>query len=96
MTKDEKKLWFYLKRDQFGVRFRRQYGIGTFIVDFYCPEKQLAIELDGLTHDSKQVQEKDALKTAFLRQHNITLLRYTSQQLYKEKEAVLRDIRTQL
>ena len=46
-TPQEQKLWFYLKSKNLGVKFRRQQGIGSYIVDFYCKEKNLIIELDG-------------------------------------------------
>lgn len=49
-TPHEVKLWARLRRDQLGYRFRRQYGIGNYIVDFYCPTKKLVVEIDGSQH----------------------------------------------
>lgn len=48
LTEEEYKLWFYLKGKNLGSKFRRQHGIGSYIVDFYCKEKNFVIELDGL------------------------------------------------
>ena len=53
-TMEEKMLWKYLRKDALGVRFRRQYGIGRYIVDFYCPKLRLVIELDGDQHYTKE------------------------------------------
>lgn len=47
ITLEEKILWKYLMRKQQKYKFHRQYGIGRYIVDFYCPRKKLVIELDG-------------------------------------------------
>lgn len=53
-TKTEKILWAFLKGKKLsGYKFRRQYGVGKYIVDFYCPQMKLAIELDGEMHDSE-------------------------------------------
>lgn len=46
-TPTEKLLWSKLKNSQLGFKFRRQYSVGGYILDFYCPTKKLAIELDG-------------------------------------------------
>ena len=47
MPQPERKLWFYIRRKQLGVKFRRQHSIERYIVDFFCCELKLAIELDG-------------------------------------------------
>jgi very-short-patch-repair endonuclease len=46
-------LWQKLRRQSLGYKFRRQYGIGKYIIDFYCQELRLAIEVDGITHEDK-------------------------------------------
>lgn len=50
MTKAEVLLWMELKNRKLGVRFLRQYGIGSYVLDFYCSELKLAVEVDGATH----------------------------------------------
>ena len=53
-TVPEKLLWEKLKGKQLlGFKFRRQHGIGNYIVDFYCPKLKLGIEIDGVSHDRK-------------------------------------------
>ncbi|MBI5155905.1 DUF559 domain-containing protein, partial [Candidatus Peregrinibacteria bacterium] len=61
-TDAEKVLWNTLRHDQFGVRFRRQYPLGGRILDFYCPDLNLAIEVDGSIHQNAEVQKEDSLR----------------------------------
>ena len=76
-TKSEIKLWFYLKnKKMMGFDFHRQKPLGKFIVDFFCVELMLAIELDGLSHHFEDVIEKDKLKSDFLKGIGVTLLRF--------------------
>ena len=49
----ERQLWAHLKNKQLGFRFRRQFGIGPYVVDFYCPKFRLVVEIDGPSHDIK-------------------------------------------
>ena len=54
MTLPEALLWRLLKGKPMGVKFRKQHPIGEFVVDFYCAEKRLGIEIDGIAHDKMQ------------------------------------------
>lgn len=92
MTKSEALLWKYIKNDNLGFRFRRQHGIGNYIVDFYCPKLKLAIEIDGLTHAEQKVFEKDQRKERFIKENSITLKRYSDTQIFNDLDNVLMDI----
>jgi len=59
MTPQEIILWRDIKSKRLGVNFRRQFGIGDYIVDFYCPEKRLTIEIDGSQHFNETHKEYD-------------------------------------
>jgi very-short-patch-repair endonuclease len=59
MTDVENKLWFHLKQKQLGLKFRRQYQIMNYIVDFVCLENNLIIELDGSQHASQEDRDKE-------------------------------------
>ena len=74
-TEAEKLLWFHLRARQLGgYKFRRQYPILNYILDFYCPEEQLAIELDGSQHiDNIQYDRKRDLQ---LQKLNIQTIRF--------------------
>lgn len=91
MTPAEAALWRVLKgRGTGGLKFRRQQGIGPYILDFYCPEYRLGIELDGTSHDWKY--EYDEQRTEYLRGHGIRILRYSNQQVFSSVQAVLDEI----
>ena len=91
MTPAEATLWRALKgRGAGGMKFRRQQGIGPFVLDFYCPEYRLGIELDGASHDYKF--EYDEKRTEYLRGQGIRLLRFSNQQVFAAMEGVLAEI----
>ena len=76
-TKEENLLW-YLFLSQYSLRFRRQYTIGSYIVDFYCHKARLVIELDGSQHCEAFEQERDRQRTAFLEEQGLCVLRYSN------------------
>ena len=74
MTKEEKHLWYdYLR--EYPIRFIRQKVIGKYIVDFYCAEAKLVIELDGSGHDTQEGERYDKERTAFLEEYGLTVIR---------------------
>lgn len=74
MTKEERHLWYdYLR--SYPVRFLRQRVIGKYIVDFYCTEAKLVIELDGSQHYEDGNIEKDARRTEFLEDYGLKIIR---------------------
>ena len=93
MTPAESYLWSFLQRRQLrGRKFRRQHSVGPYILDFYCPEEKLAVELDGSTHDHEDAQNYDAKRTAFLEGLGIRTLRFENREVRKNMEGVLRVI----
>jgi very-short-patch-repair endonuclease len=93
MTKAEFMLWQKLKGKQLeGVKFRSQYGVGRFVVDFYCTELKLAIEIDGESHFQDGVQEYDQQRQAFIESVVILFLRFTNDDVYRNLEGVLERI----
>ena len=86
----EKILWSKLKGRQIvRYKFRRQQGIESYVVDFYCPESKLAIEIDGATHSTKKQIQHDQEKEKCLKRHEIQLLRFTNNDVYQNLEGVL-------
>jgi very-short-patch-repair endonuclease len=75
ITPQEVILWSRIKRNQLGYKFRRQHSIGKYIVDFYCPEKKLIIELDGSQHIEKQ-KEYDKQRDKYLKNLGFAILRF--------------------
>ena len=80
-------LWQHIWRRRLGgFRFRRQYVIGLYIVDFYCLEERVAIEVDGGQHNGQAAY--DAERTSFFKSEGVRVLRFWNNQLLGEVEAV--------
>jgi len=92
MTKSETLLWTRLRGKQSGFRFRRQHSIGSFIVDFYCSECNIVIEIDGITHDDEKASNRDEVKEKFLKDKGITILRFNDQEVLKNINEVVEGI----
>jgi very-short-patch-repair endonuclease len=93
MTETEKILWKELRdRKVFKAKFRRQHPIDIFIVDFYCHEFKIAIEVDGEIHLNKNVSEYDDGRTHDLEKHGITILRFTNNQIINNIKGVKNQI----
>jgi very-short-patch-repair endonuclease len=91
----EATLWQMLKSRQIeGFKFRRQFGIGPYILDFYCPELRLCIELDGQPHFTPEGYEYDLHRTEYLnRFHGIQVMRFENKDVFCYPENVLSEIR---
>jgi very-short-patch-repair endonuclease len=89
-TDAEALLWARLRAKRFtGLKFRRQHPCGSYILDFYCPARHLAIELDGGQHFDKAAQDYDRRRTAFLARQGISVLRFPNDVVLRELGAVL-------
>ena len=84
MTGAEAYLWTFIRRHQLGFKFRRQVSIGYFIVDFYCKEISLAIEVDGGIHLQQDIQERDRLRQEILESDNVFILRFTNDEILRD------------
>ena len=90
LTPAENILWQRLRKKQFGgLRFRRQHPIGRFIVDFYCAEARLVVEVDGGVHDEPGHAEYDEDRQRFLQALGLRVLRFSNAQVINETDAVL-------
>ena len=95
MTKEEARLWYqFLCRYPF--RFRRQYVIGNYIVDFYCHKAKLAVELDGSQHYTPEEQEKDQIRTHYLEQQGVLVLRFSNLDVIRQFRNVCESIDIQV
>ena len=81
-------LWRHLSRSQLGHKFRRQHGVGDHIIDFFCPAKALAIEVDGDTHHNEVDEARDAALTKM----GTTILHFSNEDVASNMEGVLRNI----
>jgi very-short-patch-repair endonuclease len=88
MTDAERLLWSHLRnRELGGWKFRRQYPVGPFIVDFVCPEKNVVIEVDGGQHDENR--DLDVQRSAYLNKMGYKVFRFWNNEVMQETEAVL-------
>ena len=89
-TEAEKKLWENLRNKRFhGFKFFRQYGIGHYIADFYCPELKLVVEVDGARHFLEEGIGYDKEREGYFMAAGIRTLRFSNQDVLKNTEEVL-------
>ncbi len=88
----ENRLWNKIRNKQLGYKFRRQYGIGNYIVDFYCPVLRLVIEIDGATHSTPEEIKKDKIRQNYFMKLGLNIKRYTNNDIRKSLEEVLSNI----
>ena len=92
-TEAEKTLWLHLRNKQFyGLKFFRQYSIGSYILDFYCPTMKLAVELDGGQHDLCESKEYDAVRSEYLKAQGVEVTRFWNHEVLLDVESVLSEL----
>ena len=97
MPPAEKILWSKLKGSQLEkYKFRRQYSVDKFILDFYCPQAGLAIEIDGDSHYETDKPEYDAVRSRKIESHGIKIIRFTNTEVYDSLDGVIDQILKQL
>ncbi|WP_235184062.1 endonuclease domain-containing protein [Hymenobacter sp. IS2118] len=93
LTSAEAVLWNSLKCSQLaGHKFRRQHSIGEFILDFYCPQEKLAVELDGVGHFTTSGNLSDVVRTEYLNSVGILVLRFENKVIWSYLDSVLHSI----
>ena len=89
-------LWEELRNKKLGVKFRRQHPFCGFILDFYCHQFKLAIELDGKYHEDKMQKEYDEQRTAIIMREGLREVRFTNEEIYNSQERVIEQIKSHL
>lgn len=93
----ERKLWSYLRAGKIdGLKFKRQVSLDNYIVDFYCPEKKLVIELDGGQHNLENEKIFDAKRTQKLEENGCKVLRFWNNDIQQNIEGVIEHIEKSL
>src|SRR5690606_4838289 len=92
-TDAEKALWKRLQHEQLGLKFRRQHPIEPYIVDFYCPDKKLIIEVDGGQHNENK---RDDARTAYLESKGYRVIRFWNNEVLQNTDGVLETIMNEL
>lgn len=88
----ERILWKHIKSNRLGFGFRRQYGIGNYIVDFCSPKIKLVIEVDGDGHSDEKVYQKDLVRQKYLEDSGFTVKRYSAGAVVGHTDDVLSDL----
>jgi very-short-patch-repair endonuclease len=90
MPRAEVILWSKLKNKELrGYKFRRQYSVGKFVVDFYCSKLKLAIEVDGESHFVEGSKIRDKERQVIVESSGITFLRFTNREIYENINGVV-------
>ena len=84
----ERLLWGRLRNHRSGPKFRRQQPVGPYVVDFYCALANLAVELDGRSHDDESWAQ-DQARQAFLERQGLRVIRFSNDRLLRELDAVV-------
>ncbi len=96
-TETEQILWQKLrKRGVADCKFIRQYSVGKYVLDFYCPEYRLGIEVDGAQHDEEKNRIYDEKRTAFIAEQGIKIIRFWNSDVFNRLDAVCDEIFHQL
>ena len=97
MTGPETRLWSRHRARQLqGLKFRRQHGIGPYIVNFYCPEQFLVIEVDGDSHADADQILKDQLRDRYFQSLGLRVVRYINDDILKNLDRALEDLADRL
>ncbi len=93
-TPEEAMLWKALRNSQLnGRKFRRQYSVGNYILDFYCPSERIAIELDGHPHFNPGAQQADLERDEWLQGKEIKVLRFPNHLVREQLGNVLEAVK---
>ena len=95
-TPAEKRLWYFLRAEKLGAKFRRQAAIGAYIVDFVCFSHNLIIELDGPQHVEDKAKDHDASRTAWVASRGFRVIRFRNQALDEDIWLVVDEIKQAL
>ena len=86
----ERALWAKVRNKQFfGMKFFRQYSIGPYILDFYCPAAKLAVELDGGQHNQSNNREYEVARSKYLKAQGIDVMRFWNNEVLLDIDSVL-------
>lgn len=92
-TDTEKILWYRIRNNKLGFKFFRQYSVEGYVLDFYCPEKKLAIEIDGGYHQKPDAKTYDLYRTKYIEAYGIKVIRFWNNDIETNLNKVLIDIK---
>jgi very-short-patch-repair endonuclease len=93
-TPAERLLWSRLRGKQMGCKFRRQHSIGNYIVDFYCAEERLIVEVDGGIHNQPEIKGQDRFRDEFCAEFGCRILRVSNEDVHANLDGMCELIRS--
>ncbi len=88
-TQAERMIWNFVRNRQLqGLKFFRQYGVGIYVLDFYCPELRLGVEIDGGQHNEPGVLIFDRKRATYLKSQDIKIIRFWNNEVLTNSEGV--------
>ena len=89
LTPAEELFWQMVRnRNLMGLKFRRQHPVGPFVVDFYCHELKLVVEIDGDVHELENVKEYDQQREAYITELGLRVLRFKNEDVFKNAHLI--------
>lgn len=95
-TGAEKILWEQLRKNKLGQRFKRQYSVRGYVLDFYCPRRKLAIELLGSVHLTANSKKYDKYRMNYLKNFGIKMIEFWNAEVMTNIDEVLKEIKSYL
>jgi very-short-patch-repair endonuclease len=92
-TQSEIILWDNIRNRKLGLRFVRQFSIDNYVIDFYCPEKRIGIELEGGIHKRRDQIKYDKYREEYIKAFGIRLIKFTNEEVCKQTIMVLEKIK---
>ena len=90
-------MWKQLKSKRLcGYKFRRQYSVDQYIIDFYCPRLKLAIEVDGISHESERQKRYDKYRQRYIEKFDIKFIRILDEEILLDLDVVLDRIKVKI
>jgi cyclase len=95
-THAEDILWGYLKTKPLGFKFRRQHPYANYILDFYCHQLKIVIEVDGSIHNEEEVIKRDIERQTVLEENGLQMVRFKNEEVERKLESVILKIEARL
>jgi very-short-patch-repair endonuclease len=95
-TESESILWGYLRNRKLGFRFVRQFSVDNYVLDFYCPQKKLGIEIEGGIHQRRENRVYDKYRESYLGAFGVKVIKFKNKEVVTQIDEVLKVIRFEL